>query len=222
MISSLLVLPGLIAALLILRKYGLSWQRNVSGNSSNLAVGFYREMLRRLERAGYRREPSQTPAEFASQVSIPGVEQLTLFYQRARFGDEKLSNEEVIQIESILRDLKRLSRRPWRFGRRHISTISPNKTLEGLVAGMAGSLVIAFALVGIITPWDRWSALALGAVVAVLAPLGDLCESMLKRDLGVKDFGGLLPGHGGVLDRFDAILFSLPAVYYLVRLLEVA
>jgi len=57
-------------------------------------------------------------------------------------------------------------------------------------------------------------------VVAVLAPLGDLCESMLKRDLGVKDLGGLLPGHGGILDRFDAILFCLPAVYYLVRLLE--
>ncbi|HEY8218357.1 MAG TPA: phosphatidate cytidylyltransferase, partial [Acidimicrobiia bacterium] len=53
------------------------------------------------------------------------------------------------------------------------------------------------------------------AVVAIVAPLGDLAESLLKRDLGVKDLGGLLPGHGGVLDRFDAILFTLPAAYYL-------
>ena len=84
---------------------------------------------------------------------------------------------------------------------------------------MIGCLFFAVLVVGTITPWDRSTALALGAVVAVLAPLGDLCESMLKRDLGVKDLGGLLPGHE-ILDRFDAILFCLPAVYYLVRLLE--
>jgi phosphatidate cytidylyltransferase len=106
------------------------------------------------------------------------------------------------------------------FGRRPLTRVSPNKTVEGLVAGMIGCLFFAVAVVGMITPWDRSTALALGAVVAVLAPLGDLCESMLKRDLGVKDLGGLLPGHGGILDRFDAILFCLPAVYYLVRLLE--
>ena len=58
-------------------------------------------------------------------------------------------------------------------------------------------------------------------MVAIAAPLGDLCESMIKRDLGVKDFGTLLPGHGGILDRFDAILFCLPAVYYLARALTI-
>jgi CDP-diglyceride synthetase len=109
-----------------------------------------------------------------------------------------------------------------RFGRRHIApSISPNKTAEGLLAGMAASVVIGFILVGSINPWGRFDALALGVVVAVLAPLGDLCESLLKRDLGVKDLGGLLPGHGGVLDRFDAMLFALPAVYYLIKLLDV-
>jgi phosphatidate cytidylyltransferase len=109
-----------------------------------------------------------------------------------------------------------------RFGRRHIApSISPNKTAEGLLAGMAASVVIGFVLVGSISPWGRFNALALGVVVAVLAPLGDLCESLIKRDLGVKDLGGLLPGHGGVLDRFDAMLFALPAVYYLIKFLDV-
>jgi CDP-diglyceride synthetase len=109
-----------------------------------------------------------------------------------------------------------------RFGRRHIApSISPNKTAEGLLAGMAASVVIGFVLVGSISPWGRFNALALGVVVAVLAPLGDLCESLIKRDLEVKDLGGLLPGHGGVFDRFDAMLFSLPAVYYLIKFLDV-
>ena len=96
--------------------------------------------------------------------------------------------------------------------------VSPNKTLEGLAGGMAASVVmgILIAIVGL-HPWnDLGHGLLLGIVVAVFAPLGDLVESMLKRDLGLKDFGSILPGHGGVLDRFDAMLFCLPAVYYLV------
>ncbi len=96
--------------------------------------------------------------------------------------------------------------------------VSPNKTVEGLVGGMAASVAmgVVIAVVGL-HPWNSLGhGLLLGIVVAVFAPLGDLVESMLKRDLGLKDFGTLLPGHGGVLDRFDAMLFCLPAVYYLV------
>ncbi|HEX5586362.1 MAG TPA: phosphatidate cytidylyltransferase [Acidimicrobiia bacterium] len=106
-----------------------------------------------------------------------------------------------------------------RMGRRSLAPEwSPNKTMEGLFAGMGAAVLLGavVAVVGI-TPWDSFSdGLLLGIVVAIFAPLGDLCESMLKRDLGLKDFGTMLPGHGGVLDRFDAILFCLPAVYYLV------
>ncbi|MFI5045712.1 MAG: phosphatidate cytidylyltransferase [Acidimicrobiia bacterium] len=107
-----------------------------------------------------------------------------------------------------------------RMGRRSLAPEwSPNKTLEGLFAGMAASVVLGAIVGGVlgITPWNSFShGLLLGIVVAIFAPLGDLCESMLKRDLGLKDFGTVLPGHGGVLDRFDAMLFCLPAVYYLV------
>jgi phosphatidate cytidylyltransferase len=107
-----------------------------------------------------------------------------------------------------------------RMGRRALAPdVSPNKTIEGLVAGM-GAAILTGAIVSQIFglhPWNAFSnGLLLGIVVAIFAPLGDLCESMLKRDLGLKDFGTLLPGHGGVLDRFDAMLFCLPAVYYLV------
>jgi len=116
------------------------------------------------------------------------------------------------------------------FGRKHITPrISPNKTLEGLLGGMAASVIagVFFVTVLEVSPWDQSShgkffvGLVLGLVVAVMAPLGDLCESMLKRDLGIKDLGAILPGHGGVLDRFDAILFCLPAVYYLARWLKI-
>jgi phosphatidate cytidylyltransferase len=111
------------------------------------------------------------------------------------------------------------------FGRSKLAPrLSPNKTYEGLFAGMAASLVLGGIVAGVlqITPWDSFGhGLALGLVVAIAAPLGDLCESMLKRDLQIKDFGSILPGHGGVLDRFDAILICLPAAYYLARALEI-
>ncbi len=100
--------------------------------------------------------------------------------------------------------------------------ISPNKTWEGLFGGTVFSILFSTVVVGSIHPWSASNAALLGVVVAVVAPLGDLCESLLKRDLGLKDMGRLLPGHGGVLDRVDALLFVLPATYYLVRALNIA
>jgi phosphatidate cytidylyltransferase len=109
------------------------------------------------------------------------------------------------------------------FGKSRLApAISPNKTIEGLIGGMTGSIIVSVLIVKQIHPWGGLGhAFALGLTVAVMAPLGDLAESMLKRDLGIKDFGAILPGHGGVLDRFDALLFCLPAVYFLARALKI-
>ena len=100
--------------------------------------------------------------------------------------------------------------------------ISPNKSVEGFIGG-ALLTVIAMAVVGIAGKSDTWSnpnLIVLGLVIAITAPLGDLTESMFKRNLDIKDFGSLVKGHGGVLDRFDGFLFTLPAVFYTMLVLE--
>ena len=75
-------------------------------------------------------------------------------------------------------------------------------------------------VVHFIHPWTISKAALYGVVVAIVAPLGDLSQSMVKRHLGIKDMGRLLPGHGGVLDRFDGLLFVLPATYFVVKALH--
>lgn len=103
-------------------------------------------------------------------------------------------------------------------GQRPLSAASPNKTMEGLVGGMVLAFLITIVTVGIIGlgPWTGFSAvLLLGLGSACAAPLGDLTQSLLKRDLGIKDMGSILPGHGGLLDRFDSLLFVLPTVFWL-------
>jgi phosphatidate cytidylyltransferase len=103
-------------------------------------------------------------------------------------------------------------------GRQPLSAASPNKTVEGLAGGCIVAFVIVILLgvsVGMGSIDEFGEAALVGLVVAVAAPLGDLCQSLIKRDLGVKDMGTILPGHGGLLDRFDGLLFVLPAVWLL-------
>jgi phosphatidate cytidylyltransferase len=107
-------------------------------------------------------------------------------------------------------------------GRTPLSAASPNKTMEGLAGGCICALLVTVILCALMSPlkdaeFTDWILLGLG--VAIAAPLGDLSESMLKRDLDVKDMGTILPGHGGVLDRVDAMIFVLPTVYYLSRII---
>jgi phosphatidate cytidylyltransferase len=103
------------------------------------------------------------------------------------------------------------------FGRHKLApTISPGKTWEGIVAGSAAAIFTAWISLYKTGFVDGWRSLVLGGVIAVVSPLGDLFESALKRDMNVKDAGRLLAGHGGMLDRIDALLFSTVAAYYVI------
>ncbi len=95
--------------------------------------------------------------------------------------------------------------------------ISPGKSIEGVVGGVLGA-VITGLLWGPVAGISGWHGALIGFVISVVSVLGDLAESALKRYAGVKDSGNLLPGHGGVLDRFDSSLFVLPLVYYIAAL----
>ncbi|HEV8115271.1 MAG TPA: phosphatidate cytidylyltransferase, partial [Acidimicrobiales bacterium] len=94
--------------------------------------------------------------------------------------------------------------------------VSPNKTVEGTLGGFVLCVVVGIGVGVTSEVWGGFAnGLLLGLVVGVAAPIGDLSQSLIKRDLGVKDMGTALPGHGGFLDRFDSLLFALPAVYFL-------
>ena len=99
-------------------------------------------------------------------------------------------------------------------------SISPNKSWEGLIGGAIAAVLVSVIVVHFIHPWTVGKALVYGVVVAVVAPLGDLSQSMIKRHLGIKDMGRLLPGHGGILDRVDGLLFVVPATYFVVKALH--
>ena len=110
-----------------------------------------------------------------------------------------------------------------RWGRRKLlPSVSPSKTVEGAIGGLVGATAAAalftFALVGPMggPPLPVAGAALLGLLVGAVAQLGDLVESVLKREADVKDSGTLIPGHGGVLDRFDAVLFTIPLAYVLL------
>jgi phosphatidate cytidylyltransferase len=108
------------------------------------------------------------------------------------------------------------------FGRTPLApSVSPHKTWEGFAVAFIATALCGAGIVGQLHPFTVKRGLALGLVIAVVAPLGDLSESLVKRDIGLKDMGTALPGHGGLADRFDALLFALPATYYLLQYMKV-
>ena len=103
-----------------------------------------------------------------------------------------------------------------KFGKHKLTTLSPGKTREGAIIGAVTSFAVAFAI-AIISSWQIGDAVVLAAIIALFAPVGDLAESLWKREFEVKDMGATLPGHGGVLDRCDSLLFTaLPVYFYAV------
>jgi phosphatidate cytidylyltransferase len=106
----------------------------------------------------------------------------------------------------------------YKFGRNKLApTISPGKTREGLAGGIGLSMIAGALLMQYVIDDGRWwQGLILGGCAAVTATLGDLAESMIKRDMGIKDMGTLLPGHGGIMDRLDSLLPTAPVVWLLL------
>ncbi|MFQ3549075.1 MAG: phosphatidate cytidylyltransferase [Armatimonadota bacterium] len=100
------------------------------------------------------------------------------------------------------------------FGKKKfVPKISPNKTIEGAIGGFCGAIIFAFGIGYLISiPFPH--SLILGIILGILCEAGDLFASALKREMGIKDFGNIMPGHGGALDRLDSLLFTAPAAYY--------
>lgn len=96
--------------------------------------------------------------------------------------------------------------------------LSPKKTIEGAVGGTLSSMVFCGLFGYFVVDGMLWQCVVIGLVGSVAAQLGDLSASAFKRQMGIKDYGNLIPGHGGILDRFDSVLFTAPLIYYTMQL----
>lgn len=106
------------------------------------------------------------------------------------------------------------------FGRHPMAPrISPKKSWEGLVGSLIGGVAVAVAITALLLGLPWWIGAVIGVVLVVVSTCGDLAQSLLKRDLGIKDMGDILPGHGGMLDRLDSVLLAAPTTYILLEVL---
>ena len=94
--------------------------------------------------------------------------------------------------------------------------ISPKKTIEGSIGGTLGTMLVSGLFGHFVMPQLMVHCMIMGALGAVFSQFGDLTASIFKRKMGIKDYGNLIPGHGGILDRFDSVLFTAPLIYYYI------
>lgn len=100
-----------------------------------------------------------------------------------------------------------------------VPTISPSKTVEGLVGGLASTIVLAWLIAPYLTPLTSWQSLGAGVIIGLGGFVGDVMMSAVKRDIGIKDTGNLIPGHGGILDRVDSLIVTAPLFFYYIYFL---
>ena len=107
------------------------------------------------------------------------------------------------------------------FGKRSLSPISPSKTIEGLIGGISCSILLAILFALLLNLWNPFLlGILYGISISLMALVGDLIESMMKRDAKIKDSGTFLPGHGGILDRIDSYIFTPSVIYYIILILK--
>jgi len=107
------------------------------------------------------------------------------------------------------------------FGKRSLSPISPSKTIEGLIGGITCSIFLAILFALLLNVWNPFLiGILYGTSISLMALVGDLIESMMKRDAKIKDSGTFLPGHGGILDRIDSYIFTPSVIYYIILIFK--
>ena len=132
----------------------------------------------------------------------------------------QVSGPSLVLFLLLLTELNDVAQYCWGklLGKHKISpTVSPNKTMEGFIGGVLTTVPLAMLLAPWLTPFSSLDAVLAGALIAVAGFFGDLSLSALKRDLGIKDSGNLLPGHGGILDRVDSLTYTAPLFFHFTR-----
>jgi phosphatidate cytidylyltransferase len=206
------LLPVLVGSLVMV---GLAWSRGPTGLVTGFLITVLAVLLWRLGDGptGYLRDAS------AGVLVALYVPLLAGFAALLLLPDDGATRVITFIVTVVCSDVGGFAAGVL-FGRHQMApSISPKKSWEGMAGSvvacmLAGTLLIAFALDG---PW--WGGLIFGAAIAVTATIGDLGESLIKRDLGIKDMGDLLPGHGGLMDRMDSLLPSAAVAYLLLSVL---